>query len=1129
MPDSRLQVWGTTSQEPELYDESMIACDPAADGGGDDDDDVGSNADGGRDDGNDSSTAVVAASVSVFGVVLLVGIVAAVVRQHRTKLQVKKGAFFLDEMVRKVAEQVRQQLVAQWKHVLLRVDRDLEAAAIANDRDFDLLRVGASELEIDPAKGQGRGKLGDVSLGHLRRTTLVVIEVVSRRDKDSLAAFVLDAQVMHLLKHEHIVKVVAVIDRELPMMLALEHMPGGNLRQHLKDCRPSMGPGRKAILHDADLHDWIAQLAAAGEFLESRKVIHRSLKAENVLLSADTRTAKLANFGETREIYEAEEYVARNFKESLQQQLAVRWMAPETVAQGVYTPFTDMWSFGILIWEVTTFGRTPYGALTAQEIVKDISSGRRLQPPMTCSQPTAELMVFCWHEVPTQRCSFGDIRATLALQRLPGGTRHLDSQARARVFSAEEMAVQTIPAGAFEPASLLLPKGGLFNRRLLQWTAGASGSTSPQFSIGVSVADSGNREEDRLLRADLAFARMLPSADRILAFQGLCSHPAHGTAIIFGWGLGDPTTLMTTAIPLPHRPRAVLDIALGLEHIHASRLVMKNLAPAIAITAAPHFRVKLLVTEVASISGDAMGAVDNPAAMDDSLWWQAPETIAVGTLLRASNVWAFGSMVYSMFNFETSKAPLMKRFSGKLAMVQEVREAGGQLPPLELKSAGPFFEALVQACQQQDPQSRATIPDLIGRLEVHMSKDSARWEVQRSWLEQLRLLGDGEFGDVVLMMLTRPKSETVAPSQKIGKLDACSADAADSDGNDGTTQMMVAGKTLKQGAHGDAQASFLRELEIMKRLRHPHLVTLIGAVTKDAPQLILLEYSVGGDLEGWVWRNASQFRVQHLVQILHQIALGMGALGQHHIIHRDLAARNVLVGERNVCKVADYGLSRELTDDKTYYRLKSGLGVPLRWTAPESVITSKWTTKSDVYSFGVVISEVFSCCQKDPFEPLNNNELIKLFRPGVTVPLIDHLSFTNDKGAAVAPAGMIALAGRCIDRSVAARPTFVAVAKCIQEQLVLAVAGGQAVDTAPTDQTDRTDETAGGHIVVKAPGAGPPRPTVIENGAFQPVDPSAFDRHVPHRSRSLLFPVCSRRVSDASWAVIWCFNVVTNM
>ena len=847
-------VWGTIRQESDLYPYSEIVCDPDANG----DDAIGNNADGSRDDEGESSTAAVAAAVSVVGLGLLAGIVTIAVRRHRTKLQVKKGAFFLDEMVRKVAEQVQKQLVAQWKHVLLRVDRDLEAATIAAEQAFDLLRVDASELDIDPAQSQGRGKLGDVSLGHLRRSTPVVIEVVSRRDKDSLAGFLLDAKVMHLLKHEHIVKVVAVVDRELPMMLALEHMPGGNLRQHLKDCRPSMGPGRKAIITDKDLHDWIAQLAAAGEFLESRKVIHRSLKAENVLLSADTRTAKLANFGETREIYEAEQYVARNFKESLQQQLAVRWMAPETVAEGVYTPFTDMWSFGILIWEITTFGKTPYGALNAQEIVADISSGRRLQPPMTCSQPTAELIVSCWHEVPTQRCKFGDIRANIALQRLPGGARHLESQARARLFSASEMAVQTIPASAFEPASLLLAKGGLFNRRLVQWKprAGEHDPASPRFSIGVSVADTGNRVAGQLLRADLAYAQMLPSADRTLAFQGLCSHPVHGTTIVYGWGLGDPTTLMKTAIPLAHRPRAVLDIALGLEHIHASRLVMKNLSPTIAITAAPHYRVKLLVTEVASISGDTMGTVDVVVARDD-LWWQAPETIAAGTLSRASNVWTFGTMVYHMFNFEADKAPLMKRFPGEQAMVQEVQEVGGQLPPLELKSAGPVFEELVQACQQQDPKSRATTPDLIDRLEVHMSQDSARWEVQRSWLEQLRLLGDGEFGDVVLMMLTRPNA---GPSTGVSdRLDAADDDGdGDGDGSDDITQMMVAGKTLKQGVHSSAHASFLRELEIMKRLRHPHLVTLIGAVTKDTPLLILLEYSVGGDLEGWVYRNASQ-------------------------------------------------------------------------------------------------------------------------------------------------------------------------------------------------------------------------------------------------------------------------------
>ena len=94
--------------------------------------------------------------------------------------------------------------------------------------------------------------------------------------------------------------------------------------------------------------------------------------------------------------------------------------------------------------------------------------------------------------------------------------------------------------------------------------------------------------------------------------------------------------------------------------------------------------------------------------------------------------------------------------------------------------------------------------------------------------------------------------------------------------------------------------------------------------------------------------------------MLHQVALGMDELQRVGIVHRDLAARNCLIDEHLHVKVADYGLSRDVEEDKNYYRIKSERPIPLRWTAPEMVIVLKASTASDVFSFGVLAFEVFT-------------------------------------------------------------------------------------------------------------------------------------------------------------------------
>jgi serine/threonine protein kinase len=150
---------------------------------------------------------------------------------------------------------------------------------------------------------------------------------------------------------------------------------------------------------------------------------------------------------------------------------------------------------------------------------------------------------------------------------------------------------------------------------------------------------------------------------------------------------------------------------------------------------------------------------------------------------------------------------------------------------------------------------------------------------------------------------------------------------------------MVAVKILKQSATPESESEFRAEMQLMCKLRHPNLVQIMGVVTATKPEMIILEYLPGGALDKWLQLRHDTDRavldLESQLYILYQVALGMSALHALNIIHRDLAARNVLIGVGLVCKVADFGLSREADSGQEYYRFKSNHSLPLRWMAPE--------------------------------------------------------------------------------------------------------------------------------------------------------------------------------------------------
>ncbi|XP_055678061.1 fibroblast growth factor receptor homolog 1-like isoform X1 [Lutzomyia longipalpis] len=250
--------------------------------------------------------------------------------------------------------------------------------------------------------------------------SVVAVKMVKEGHTDSdMASLVHEMEVMKMIgKHINIINLLGCCSQGGPLYVIVEYAPHGNLKDFLKKNRPrsefdipfiakteeeEYDPDKKNLTQK-HLISFAFQIARGMEYLASRRCIHRDLAARNVLVS-DDYVMKIADFGLARDIQDTDYY-----RKATNGRLPIKWMAPESLTDKFYDTKSDVWSYGILLWEIMSFGEQPYPSIySADDLNIFLRCDHRLEKPKRCSNNIYMLMRQCWQFNPQDRPNFSQL------------------------------------------------------------------------------------------------------------------------------------------------------------------------------------------------------------------------------------------------------------------------------------------------------------------------------------------------------------------------------------------------------------------------------------------------------------------------------------------------------------------------------------------------------------------------------------------------------------------------------------------------------------------------------------------------------------------------------------------------
>ncbi|XP_055131199.1 proto-oncogene tyrosine-protein kinase receptor Ret isoform X8 [Symphalangus syndactylus] len=278
-------------------------------------------------------------------------------------------------------------------------------------------------------KTLGEGEFGKVVKatafrlkGRAGYTTVAVKMLKENASPSELRDLLSEFNLLKQVNHPHVIKLYGACSQDGPLLLIVEYAKYGSLRGFLRESR-KVGPGYlgsggsrnsssldhpdERALTMGDLISFAWQISRGMQYLAEMKLVHRDLAARNILV-AEGRKMKISDFGLSRDVYEEDSYVKRS-----KGRIPVKWMAIESLFDHIYTTQSDVWSFGVLLWEIVTLGGNPYPGIPPERLFNLLKTGHRMERPDNCSEEMYRLMLQCWKQEPDKRPVFADISKDL--------------------------------------------------------------------------------------------------------------------------------------------------------------------------------------------------------------------------------------------------------------------------------------------------------------------------------------------------------------------------------------------------------------------------------------------------------------------------------------------------------------------------------------------------------------------------------------------------------------------------------------------------------------------------------------------------------------------------------------------
>ncbi|KAM3873859.1 LOW QUALITY PROTEIN: tyrosine-protein kinase Fer [Diretmus argenteus] len=282
------------------------------------------------------------------------------------------------------------------KQVITKKSSVILVNAVAKDKKWIL-----NHEDVVLGELLGKGNFGEVFKGTLQRDKMPVAVKTCKEDlpPELKIRFLSEARILKQYDHPNIVKLIGVCTQRQPIYIVMELVPGGDFLSFLRK--------RKDDLKTKQLIRFSIDAAAGMAYLETRNCIHRDLAARNCLVG-DGSVLKISDFGMSRQEDDGV-YSSSGLK-----QIPIKWTAPEALNYGRYSSESDVWSFGILLWETFSLGVCPYPGMTNQQAREQVEKGYRMSCPQRCPDDVYAVMNRCWQYNPEERPKFSDLQRDLA-------------------------------------------------------------------------------------------------------------------------------------------------------------------------------------------------------------------------------------------------------------------------------------------------------------------------------------------------------------------------------------------------------------------------------------------------------------------------------------------------------------------------------------------------------------------------------------------------------------------------------------------------------------------------------------------------------------------------------------------